>query len=126
MKQTMIKKPSQSLAIPADVVIAIPPQVRQYMKQYRRLAALVPPICSRTRQEFGEQAELVLDLYQDPEIDDCYLQLRIRLPRYDRTTMERIYAITAEFDDQLCKATGWFQVTTDFRQPTSHWSRSTR
>jgi hypothetical protein len=56
-------------------------------------------------------------VYRDPEIDDEYLALYVRLSRYDDTVMERIAAAEAEYLDRLAGKSGWIQLTTDFRTP---------
>jgi hypothetical protein len=109
------KKRFGPFAIPADVEIQHSRQVNAYLRQHSDLAKLVPPICQSTREAFGIKAELCLDLYKDPEISDRHLVLLVRLPSYDNRTMDRIYEITEAFDAKLSNASGWFQVTTDFR-----------
>jgi hypothetical protein len=94
-----------------------PDDVVKYLDGHRKLAAIVPAVCERARQEFGKQAELILRLYRDPEIDDRYLSLYVRLPVYNDSTMDRMDRVLQAFDEQLCKATGYLLLTTDFRSP---------
>ncbi|MCI0641531.1 MAG: hypothetical protein L0Y72_12830 [Gemmataceae bacterium] len=110
-------KKSKPVRIPVDVLVRGGRCVQKYLKKYRALAKLIPPICRRIREEFGREAELTLEIHQDPEFDDRHPILYVRLPRYDSATMDRIYRITAAFDDELTNASGWFLVTTDFRKP---------
>jgi hypothetical protein len=58
-----------------------------------------------------------MDVYQDPEIDDNYLVLYIRLKHYDDSVIERLEEAEAEFLNQLVSKRGWIQLTTDFREP---------
>ena len=76
---------------------------------------MVPSVGARVREEFGKDAQLTLRLYRDPEIDDRYLSLNVRLVGYDDRTMERIDRVSEPFDEQLCNASGYLLVTTDFR-----------
>jgi hypothetical protein len=94
-----------------------PAEVAAYLQAHPDLATLVPEICRRAGTEFGGEAELVLKLYQDPEIEDRYLALYVRLPRYDSTITARLDRVTEPLDDALCNASGHFLVTTDFRAP---------
>jgi hypothetical protein len=92
-------------------------EVKGYLDSHRKLATILPAICERTRREFGKEAELTLRVYHDPEIDDHYLSLYVRLPVYDDTTMERLDGVTQDFDDELCRTSGYLLLTTDFRPP---------
>jgi len=129
MKTNAAKKRPRPLAIPADVVVLNPRLVKEYLRRYRSLAALVPPICRRARQEFGDQAELILDLYRDHESDDSFLILRVRLPQYSSDFMSRIDQVWKEFADDFPKTSGWLTITTDFPKPRSQtpvWERTPR
>jgi len=92
-----------------------PDDVMKYLNGHRKLAAIVPAVCEKARQEFGKLAELTMRLYRDPEIDDRYLSLYVRLPVYDDNTLGRMDRVMQAFDEQLCKATGYLLLTTDFR-----------
>lgn len=62
-------------------------------------------------------AQLALEVYQDPEIEDSHLVLYARFKEYDQTTMARIREARRECRRYLIARKGWFQLTTDF-QPT--------
>jgi hypothetical protein len=103
--------------IPTSVLIQKPREIEVYLRKHAALARLVPSICRVARDQFGPMAELHLEIYKDPETAERDLVLFVRLPIYNDDTMERIYKITEAFDEELSKAAGWFQVTTDFRVP---------
>jgi hypothetical protein len=88
-----------------------------YLDKHHDLAEVVPSVCGKAREEFGDEAELMLEVYRDPEIDDRYLKLRVRLPTYEVGTMARLDGVSAPFDEDLCRVTGYLLVTTDFRTP---------
>ncbi len=115
MNQPMVKKSGPPFAIPRGVLVPDPKDVQSYLKKHKKLAAILPAICRKTRNEFGNRAELTLVVYRDPEIDDHYLALYVRLPSYDQGTMERIHQITSGFEEELTESSGWFLLTTDFR-----------
>ena len=58
-----------------------------------------------------------MKVYDDPEIDDQYLSLYVRQDRYAPDLLDRIDATIGEFAAAMESATGFFLVTTDFRQP---------
>ena len=97
--------------------LAVPDEVRAYLDRFEGLANLVPEVCAALRAEFGGEAELSLELYTDPEIEDRYLTLYVRQAVYDRDIMERIDRACSAVEDRLSAASGRLLVTTDFRPP---------
>ncbi len=100
-----------------QVVIRRPEDVRTYLEQHPEFIGLLPLLCERTRQEFGKECEIVLEVYHDPEIVDHHLSLTIRLPMYDEKTMGRIDRVWEPYEKELAEASGFLLLTTDFRQP---------
>ncbi len=99
------------------VVLPKPGEVRSYLEQYPELVGVLESVCRDAAAEFGGQAELSLELYRDPEIEDRHLSLYVRLPAYDNTLMRRIDAFCARHEDRLCDQAGTILVTTDYRPP---------
>ncbi len=97
------------------IALANETEIAAYLTAHPDLAKIVPSVGARLREEFGKDAQLTLRLYRDPEIDDRYLSLNVRLVGYDDRTMERIDRVSEPFDEQLCNASGYLLVTTDFR-----------
>ncbi len=92
--------------------------VRDYLEQHSDLASLVPALVERTRQEFGGEAQLILRVYDDPEIDDHELQLCVRMPAYAPDLLQRFDTVCGPFTELLSQvASGSILVTTDHRQP---------
>jgi hypothetical protein len=123
-----IVQQDQGRIFPADAVlqglsafrVLIPNagEVRVYFENHSDLASLVPVIVARTRHEFGDEAQLVLSVYHDPEIDDRHLQLCVRLPDYGLDLLERFDKVYAPFEEMLSQvASGSLLVTTDHRRP---------
>jgi hypothetical protein len=99
-----------------EVLIPDRQEVRAYLEARSDLGSLVPLLVAGTREEFGPEAQLVMSIYHDPEIVDHYLQLCVRLPEYGPGFLERMLRIWVPFEDVFAEvATGWFQVTTDYR-----------
>jgi hypothetical protein len=90
--------------------------IRDYLLRFTELMDVIPQAVRAAKKHFPE-AQLVMDVYQDPEIADCYLVLYIRLQHYDDSVIERLEKAEAEFLDQLVNKAGWIQLTTDFREP---------
>jgi hypothetical protein len=93
-----------------------PHSIREYLLRFTELLDVIPKAVDAAKKHFPE-AQLVMDVYQDPEIADCYLVLYIRLKHYDDSVIERLEKAEAEFLDQLMSKEGWIQLTTDFREP---------
>ena len=122
--QPALLDPEQSAGADDKVLVALTAQgialvneteIAAYLAAHPDLAKVVPSVGARVREEFGKNAQLTLRLYRDPEIDDRYLSLNVRLLGYDDRTMERIDRVSEPFDEQLCDASGYLLVTTDFR-----------
>lgn len=93
-----------------------PNEIRQYLLTFPDLIEVVPVTVSAACERLP-QAQLVLQVYYDPEIDDSYLAIYVRLKKYDELVMEKIENAEAEFLDLLADKNGWLQLTTDFREP---------
>jgi len=96
--------------------IACESRIREYLSLFPDLADVASYAVEAARRRFPD-AQLVLDVYQDPEIDDEYLVLYVRMPHYDDSVMERIATAEAEYLDMLADKSGWIQLTTDFQTP---------
>jgi hypothetical protein len=115
MKNSTLEVQAIPASLPYDAIIPAPADVGSYLQEHTALANLLPPICRSTRTEFGPSAELTLEVYHDPEVEDHYLALIVRLPAYDDSTMRRIDAIWERFESELADGSGWLTITTDFR-----------
>ena len=102
---------------PYHVEIPKPLEVQEYLKDNADLADLLPAIYQRVREEVGEQAELSVEVYGDPETDDPYLTLYVRQAVYEPDLLTRLDRARAPFGELLSDRSGWLLVTTDFRPP---------
>lgn len=106
---------TQELCIPG-VLVPNPSAVQEYLARFADQGPIVRAVCGKVRESFGPKAELSLELYVDPEIDDRFLVLYVRLETYDKLVMSKIDEACRPFDDVREKAEGYFLVTTDFRK----------
>ena len=106
-------------------------QVKKYLMKFSDILDLVPKVVHIAKKHFPE-AQLVLTLYEDPEIDDQYLVVYVRMKKYDELFMEkvreardeyredlitRIDRAEAEFLGDLVDKKGYIFMTTDFQKP---------
>lgn len=115
----MTAKARSVVTVPKGIQLAGAKEVSAYLRKHRALARILPRICESARWEFGEDADLTLKIYHDPEIDDHHLLLRVRLPSYADGLLGRLERVTAPFDKELTEASGWLSVNTDFCPPGS-------
>lgn len=102
---------------PARIVIPKPREVKMYLSEHPELGRILPEICTKVRQSLGPRAELSLEMYRDPEIDDQYLNLYVRQERYGSKLLDRINMVSSLFDNRLEEISGYLLITTDFRRP---------
>lgn len=88
--------------------------IREYMCGHSDMVSGVDIVTSLIRSHFGEDARLLLDVYNDPEIDDQYLQLRVRAIDYNSEFMNLIDVVDALAEPGLRRRTGQILLTTDF------------
>jgi len=89
--------------------------IKRYISRFKDLAELIPVAISIVRKHFPE-ARLVLDLYIDPEINDSYIVLYIRLSQYDDSFVEQLTVAESELLPLLVSKKGWIQLSTDFEE----------
>ena len=95
------------------VDIKNPEQVKYYLSLYRELIDLIPIAVEIAKKHFPESS-IVLDVYIDPEINDSYPVLYIKLSEYDESFIERLNAAESELLPLLVNKKGWIQLSTDF------------
>ena len=100
-----------------QIVVPNLAEVRDYLLRYPDLIELLPAICSSAAERFGLDAQLSLEVYRDPEIEDEYLALYVRQENYDQHLPKIIEEISAEYEAELADKSGWLLITTDFHPP---------
>lgn len=90
--------------------------VATFLKNHPSLLRTVESTCRDARAELPAGAELELDVYRDPELDDRYLVLYARQAGYAPDLVERIEKV-AERHPAPSGLAARFLFTTDFQPP---------
>ncbi len=90
--------------------------IREYLLRFPDIIDILPLAVDALIKYFPN-AQLILDVYKDPEIEDSYLIIYVRLERYNESFIEQLEKAESEFLDLLVDKEGWIQVTTDFKMP---------
>jgi hypothetical protein len=120
LKEAEALNPNATLAIlvASGVVVPEPQEVVGYLAASPEVAAVLPDYWRSAFQAGGDESQLSLELYRDPEIEDDHLVIYIRQEHYRDDLMDRIdkvrEALAGELSDNL---SGWIHVTTDFGRP---------
>lgn len=94
-----------------------PNEVRDYLLRYPDMTDLALSVCAAVSARFGAYAQLSLEVYHDPEIEDEYLTLYVRQQDYAENLLDGLEEISEEYEEELAERTGWLLVTTDFGPP---------
>ena len=84
-------------------------EAEQYLSGHNGLGVYVGGVSQKLRDFFGPSAQLLVRMYYDPEIDDSYLQVLVRLPEYYSGIAADIQALVEPW-----LGDGDVLVTTDF------------
>lgn len=95
------------------VRLARPLEIREYLLRFPdAIDALQETI--RALSMNLPDAQLVLELYRDPEIEDEHLVVYVRFKHYPEDVMDRIRNVREKCRRALVGKKGWVHVTTDF------------
>lgn len=92
-------------------------EVRGYLLRHSDMTDVVVQLCDMASRRLGPGAQLSLEVYHDPEIEDEYLTLYVRQERYDQRILDAIEDLCQACERQLAGRSGWLLVTTDFASP---------
>ncbi len=104
------------------VILETPDEVSDYLARHPDLLDLLPNLSERTRQQFPD-GELLLTVHHDPEFDDPYLKLYVRVWPYPGDMDAQLDAVWGSFEDALSSGSGWIILSTDYRKPGSSRGR---
>lgn len=106
-----------NLLVSMKISIPEPAVVRNYLLVYSDMINILLPIFNKITEKFNALAQISLEVYKDPEIDDEYLTIYIRQEIYDENIMDLIDEISSECENMLAGRFGWLLITTDFQSP---------
>jgi hypothetical protein len=101
----------------AIVKIPNPSEVADYLYDHLDMGWVLLVACQAACDTFENEAQLCLEVYRDPEIDDKYLVLYVRQEHYEADILDKIDSASAKYEKELVGKSGWFLLTTDFRPP---------
>jgi hypothetical protein len=78
---------------------------------------IITKIIKLKRVEFGDSAQLSLQINRDPEIDNEFLKFYIRQNEYSTDFMDKIDRLQEKYFEDLHKYDIWLLVSTDFKSP---------
>jgi predicted RNase H-like HicB family nuclease len=90
--------------------------IRDYLIEFPDIIDIIPKAINSAKKYFPN-AQIVLDLYIDPEIDDKYPIIYVRAKDYDNKFMELLDKARKDFMEDLINKRGWILLTTDFGKP---------
>jgi len=106
-----------NLLVSMKITIPEPAEVRNYLLVYPDMINILLLIFNKIIEKFNSSAQISLEVYKDPEIDDEYLTAYIRQEIYDESIMDLIDEISSECESLLANSSGWLLITTDFQPP---------
>ena len=87
--------------------------IRDYLIEFPDIIDVIPKAVNSAKKYFPN-AQIVLDLYIDPEIDDKHPIIYVRAKDYDNKFMELLDKARKDFMEDLINKRGWILLTTDF------------
>lgn len=99
------------------ILVPRPAEVREYLLRYPDMAHPVVVACKASVERFRANAQLSLELYRDPEIDDQYLALYVRQEAYEDGILDKIRDTRDGYRALFGGSSGYFLLTTDFDAP---------
>ncbi len=94
--------------------------VKSYLFRFPDIIGAVRLLCMKARSYFGDEAELALGLYCDPEIDDNYLTIYVRYDDYPQDILDKIEHFGEQCSKILYGKKGRLLISTDFLRPQSN------
>jgi len=75
-------------------------EIKEYLKKHIELIDKLPIAIEIAKKHFPD-SQIALEYYQDPEIDDKYIAIYVRLKDYDETFIDRLLIASNEIIETL-------------------------
>lgn len=82
----------------------------EYLLKFPGIMKVLGVAVQATRKYF-DSAPVTLEVYRDPEIDDRYLMLSVKVNAYDEAVEQRFAAAEAAYINLLAHEEGWVQLS---------------
>jgi len=89
--------------------------IRDYLIEFPDIIDIIPKAVNSAKKYFPN-AQIVLDFYIDPEIDDKHPIIYVRAEKYDDKFMELLEKAEKEFIRELVGKKSWISLTIDFEK----------
>ncbi len=99
------------------IIIPQSNKVREYLLRFPDMIHLTPFVCKIVWDRFWSSAQLSVEVYHDPEIEDEHIIIYVRQGNYDADIMDTLQELHSQYEAELTGKSGWLLVTTDFRPP---------
>jgi hypothetical protein len=87
-------------------------EVKEYLAHYPDMVDILPKAIEAAKRHFPEK-EVVVDVYQDPEIEDCYIEVKVLGCELNDVNLDRLTDAEREYIDELAGKEGWIQLNLD-------------
>ncbi len=91
--------------------------IRRYLTENPDMTELLPKVHNFVRNRLGQESQISVQVYSDPEIEDEYLLVYIRQNDYGEDFLDLISSVRSDYKDDLESRSGWIHITTDFQPP---------
>ncbi|MBM3210711.1 hypothetical protein FJZ33_00710 [Candidatus Poribacteria bacterium] len=95
------------------IIIPRPKEVSNYFFNYSDATNLLIAISEDTREAFGDERLLYLQVYDDTKTNNKYLTLYVHQERYSEPIIEKIELIQNKYNDEIAGKHGKLRVMTD-------------
>jgi hypothetical protein len=87
-------------------------EVKEYLAQHPDMVDILPKAIAATKKRFPGK-EVVVEVYQDPEIEDRYIEVKVLECELNDLNLNRLARAENEFIDELAGKEGWIQLNLD-------------
>jgi hypothetical protein len=87
-------------------------EVKEYLAQHPDIAKILPKAIEAAKKYFPEN-EIAVDVYQDPEIGDRYIDVKILGCELNDLNLHRLTKAERKYIGELEGKEGWIQMSLD-------------
>ena len=91
-------------------------KVIEYLEEHPKMAPLVKKACKALSEKFSKETQISVEIY-DFDAGDRHISINVRQSKYDDDVMDKIDEALDFFDNELCEASEFMHIGTDFEPP---------